>query len=284
MGVSIRLRLQYVMTMRSLFGSLLTALAIVVSTSAAAGEFVDIEGGSKTAPVRLIGYLAQPPGTGPFPAVVLLHGCGGFHSSMLSWADRLSRSGYVALAVDSFGPRGIEQQCSGGFPEQVADGYAALRYLAAKPFVRASHVALMGFSQGGLSVLTALEKPAEQRSAEKFRAGVAFYPICQYASGIMSAPVLVLIGGADTWTPASSCEAMVDGRSELGAPRTPGDRTSIELVVYPGAYHNFDVLDLALAAPGSITAYGHRVEFNPDATRNSIVKLREFLQRTLGAP
>jgi dienelactone hydrolase len=186
--------------MRGLFASLVVALT-VASASVSAGEFIEIESGTNTAPIRVVGYMAKPPGAGPFAAVVLLHGCGGFHASMMSWADRLSRMGYVALAVDSFGSRGIDQQCSGGFPEQVADGYAALRLLSTRPFVRASHVALMGFSQGGLSVLTALERPASRRSAETFRAGIAFYPICQYASGIMTVPVLVVVGAADTWTP-----------------------------------------------------------------------------------
>jgi dienelactone hydrolase len=264
------------MAMRSFFGSVLAAL-VLAGAGASAGEFVDIESGTRGEPARLIGYMARPPGPGPFPAVVLLHGCGGFHSSMVSWADRLSRFGFVALAVDSFGPRGIDEQCSGGFPEQVTDAYAALRQLATRPFVKASHVALMGFSQGGLSVLTALEKAPPQ-----FRAGIAFYPICQYASGIMTAPVLVLIGGADTWTPAASCEAMAAGRSELGAPRGPGDRSSVELVVYPGAHHNFDVLDLALVRPPGLTAYGHRVAFDEEATRDSIARVREFLQRTIG--
>jgi dienelactone hydrolase len=269
--------------MRGLFASTLFALTIA-SASVSAGEFVAIESGTGTAPVRLTGYMAKPPGAGPFAAVVLLHGCGGFHSSMISWADRLARFGYAALAVDSFGPRGIDEQCSGGFPEQVADGYAALRLLATKPFVRASHVAVMGFSQGGLSVLTALESPAAQRSVEKFRSGIAFYPICQYASGLMMAPVLVVIGGADTWTPAASCEAMAAGRSELGAPRGPSDRSSIELVILPGAHHDFDVQDLALAPGRGITAYGHRVEYNEDAHRESILKVREFLQRVMGGP
>lgn len=264
--------------MRALFASTLFALA-VVSASVSAGEFVDIESGTETAPVRVIGYMAKPTGAGPFSAVVLLHGCGGFHSSMIAWADRLSRYGYVALAVDSFGRRGIDEQCSGGFPEQVADGYAALRALSTKPFVRASHVAIMGFSQGGLSALIALETPATQRSAEKFRAGIAFYPICQYASGLMTAPVLVVIGGADTWTTAASCEAMAAGRSELGASRGPGDRSSIELVILPGAHHDFDVQDLALAPGRGITAYGHRVEYNEDVHRESILKVRDFLQR-----
>src|SRR5262245_10035010 len=177
------------MSMRGLFASLLVAMT-VAGTDASAGQFVDVESGTREAPVRLIGYMARPPGAGPFPAVVLLHGCGGFHSSMISWADRLSRSGYVALAIDSFGPRGLDEHCVGGFREQVADGYAALRHLATRPFVRASHVAVMGFSQGGWAVLASLEKGfMEQRYPEKFRAGVAFYPICQYASGLTTAPL-----------------------------------------------------------------------------------------------
>ena len=270
------------MSMRGLFGSLLVAMT-VASTSVSAGEFVEIESGTSAESVRLVGYLARPAGAGPFSAVVLLHGCGGFHSSMISWADRLSRFGYAALAVDSFGPRGIDEDCSAFLPFQATDGYAALRYLTTRPFVRASHVAVMGFSQGGWSVLAALEKGAiEHRHPEKFRAGIAFYPICQYASGITTAPVLVLIGDADSWTPSSSCEAMAAGRTEPGAPRLPGDRSLIELVIYPGAHHGFDLLDLSLVPTRGVTAYGHRVEYNEEATKNAIVKVRDFLQRTIG--
>jgi dienelactone hydrolase len=270
------------MSMRGLFGSLLVAMT-VAGTNVSAGEFVEIESGTRAETVRLVGYMARPPGAGPFSAVVLLHGCGGFHSSMISWADRLSRFGYAALAIDSFGPRGMDENCSAFFPVQAADGYAALRYLTTKPFVRASHVAVMGFSQGGWSVLASLEKGViEQRYPEKFRAGIAFYPLCQYASGITTGPVLVLIGDADDWTPSSSCEAMVAGRTEFGAPRTPGDRSLIELVIYPGAHHGFDLVDLSLAPTRGVTAYGHRVEYNEEATKNAIVRVRDFLQRTIG--
>ena len=169
--------------------------------------------------------------------------------------------------------------------DQMGDAYAALRYLAAKPFVRASRVALMGFSMGGGSVLLSLEKGVmEHRHAEKFRAGIAFYPLCQYASGISSAPVLVLIGDADDWTPSSSCEAMVAGQSELGASRAPGDRSSIELVIYPGVHHGFDELELSIIPTRGITFKGHRLEFDEEAMRNSIAKVRAFLQRTIGTP
>ncbi|HZA92618.1 MAG TPA: dienelactone hydrolase family protein [Gemmatimonadales bacterium] len=271
------------MSMRILIGSLIAA-AVMAGTDAAAGEFVQIESGAPAEPVRLTGYLARPQGAGPFSAVILLHGCGGFHSSMISWADRLSRYGYAALAIDSFGARGMDDHCGGFFfDEQATDGYAALRYLTVKPFVRPSQIALMGFSMGGGSVLAALEKGLmEQRYPEKFRAGIAFYPVCQYASGITTGPVLVLVGDKDDWTPSASCEAMAAGRSELGAPRMPGDRSSIELVVYPGVHHDFDQLDLFLAPGRGITIKGHRAQFNEDAMRDSIVRVRDFLQRTIG--
>lgn len=266
------------MSMRGLFGSLLAALALS-ATAASAGEFVDIEGGSAAERVRLVGYLAKPAGPGPFAAVVLVHGCGGFHSQMISWADRVSRFGYAALAVDSFGPRGIDNDCGNIFPHQTADAPAALRWLAAKPFVRPSHVALMGFSQGGSAVLANLEKPDSG-----FRAGIAFYPMCRFASGLVTAPLLVLVGDADTWTPSSACEAMAAGRTELGAPRGPGDRSKVELVVYPGAHHSFDVLDLVVVPTRGLTVFGYRVEFNEDAMKDAIGRVQAFLQREIGGP
>jgi dienelactone hydrolase len=270
------------MSVRGLIASLLAAMT-AGGGNVSAGEFVEIESGSRAEPLRLIGYLARPPGAGPFPAVVLLHGCGGFHSSMLFWADRLSRYGYAALAVDSFGPRKMDEHCN-EFPDQVTDAYAARHYLATRPFVRASHVADMGFSMGGKSVLTALETGfTEQLYPGTFQSGIAVYPVCQYASGITTAPVLVLIGEADEWNPSSSCKAMAAGRTELGAPRTPGDRSLVELVVYPGVHHNFDLLDLSLAPTRGITVKGRRSEYNEAAMKDAIVRVRDFLQRTIGA-
>jgi dienelactone hydrolase len=270
--------------MRQLLASLLLALSLAAAAPAAsAGQFVDIEGGSQDVPVRLTGYLARPPGEGPFPAVVLLHGCGGFHSSMLFWADTLARWGYAALAVDSFGPRNIETLCTGVVsPYQLFDGYAALRHLAARPFVRPGQIAVMGFSQGGWAVLEALEKGGvEKLQPAKFRAGIAFYPVCKYASGIMTTPLLVLIGDADDWTPAADCRAMAEGRTELGAPRAAGDRSMVDLVIYPGAHHAFDAVTLSLAPGRGVLFEGHRVEYNEPAMRDALTRVRDFLKRTL---
>lgn len=272
-------KVQSALTIALLFGLLASG------SGAWAGQFVQFDSGTSKESVQLTGYLARPPGSGPFAAVVLLHGCGGFHSSMIAWADRLAFFGYATLAVDSFGPRGVSANC-GGFGEQVADGYAALHYLASKSFIRSSHVAVLGFSMGGGSVLASLEKGLVERLyTERFRSGVAFYPAgCNSSSGIMTAPVLVLTGDADDWTPSAACEAMVAGRSEIGVSRAPGDRSLIELVIYPGAHHGFDLSDLSLVPSRGVTFQGHRIEYNEEATKNSIARVRDFLQRTLAQP
>ena len=55
-------------------------------------------GGSR--PLR--GYLASPPGTGPWPAVVMIHEIFGLDGVMRRHADHLADLGYLALAVDLF--------------------------------------------------------------------------------------------------------------------------------------------------------------------------------------
>jgi dienelactone hydrolase len=62
--------------------------------------------------------LYRPTGSGPFPAVVALHGCAGLFekSGALSprhvdWAERLAARGFIVLLPDSFGSRGAQPQC-----------------------------------------------------------------------------------------------------------------------------------------------------------------------------
>ena len=69
-----------------------------------------------SAPATTIeGYLSQPGGSGPFPAVVYLHGCSGlFESTRKRVAELITGWGYVFLAVDSFATRGIKEACDDG--------------------------------------------------------------------------------------------------------------------------------------------------------------------------
>ena len=235
----------------------LLATLIGFAAQAYAGKFVEFEsGGVESKRVRLgaaAGFIRT-----------CLHG--------------FRRWGYVALAVDSFGPRGIETAC-GNFGDQPFDAFQALAYLKTQPFVRADHVAVLGFSLEGSSVLTVLENgPSARLFQDKFRAGVALYPPCRGASGIMTAPTLVLIGALDDWTPASACEAIAAGRTELGISRSAVDRSLVRLTIYPDAHHGFDLAGLRFT--DGINFRGHRLEYNDAVTRDGIRKVRKFFRQT----
>jgi dienelactone hydrolase len=193
------------------------------AAAACAGALVEFPNVSEQAPAKLRGYLTRPDAglsallgshsdrAGPYPAVVVLHGCGGFSSHSAQIADRLGAWGYVALTVDSLGPRGIASRCGGGgLVDQAFDAYAALRHLSQLDFVDPARVAVLGQSMGGYSALYAVDSDLAARYFnERFRAAIAYYPGCGIAAAAMTAPTLVLIGEADDWTPAERCREMV---------------------------------------------------------------------------
>ena len=232
-------------------------------------------------PQPLQGYLRQPSGAGPSPAVVLLHSCNGNWGRLDErWGKRIASWGYVTLTVDSFGPRGIKDTCNSGAPVELAlDAYRALSFLVQQPFVDPDRVAVLGFSQGGWLALLSVERgPIERASEVKFRAAVAFYPPCGGFKGIMTVPTLILIGERDDWTLAESCRNMVDGRDDWGISRQKIDGAPVRLVVYPGAYHAFDAPSLQTP----IQYLGHRLEFNKPAADLATDAVREFLHETIG--
>jgi dienelactone hydrolase len=132
--------------------------------AASAGTLVEFPNLPGHTPANLRGYLARPDSGlsaelggslnygAPFPAVVVLHGCAGIFGHSAVIADRLSSWGYVTLAVDSLGPRGvgIANRCGRGLPDQAFDAYAALRYLSQLDFVDPARVAVFGQSMGAL--------------------------------------------------------------------------------------------------------------------------------------
>ncbi len=190
------------------------------------------------APLRAL--LFRPKGEGPFPAIVLLHGCRGVQAYQKDWAVELADWGYVALLVDSFGPRNAEHICA-KFDEliydevvggRVADAVGARTYLVTLPFVDANRIAVMGWARD--AILSAVfEGGMAQVFDSKFQAAVAFYPECiGTTSGRFSAPTLVLLGDKDDSIRPDDCErTAVAGK---------GGPTPVELKLYPGVHHGFD--------------------------------------------
>ena len=61
----------------------------------------------------------------------------------------------------------------------------------------------------------------------------------------MTVPTLILIGELDDWTPANECRNLAEGRDDCGISREKGQGIPIEIIVYPGAHHDFDVPNFA---------------------------------------
>ena len=236
--------------MRLAFNLILAVLATVATTVATLGgarsaEQVDIP----QADVTLHGVLFRPDGAGPFPGVVALHGCeslirgtGKVAPIFAAWGERLAAAGLAVVFPDSFGSRGLSTQCRvrerkvRSERERVADANAARRWLENQPWTIKDRVSLLGWANGAVASLWAVRpRTAPRDGTSDFRSAVALYPGCRrLAEAAWSAriPTLILVGRADDWTAATTCEQMVagaHGRSALAS-----------LVVYPGAYHEFD--------------------------------------------
>jgi dienelactone hydrolase len=252
--------------------------------SATPAEVVGFEGQSfSSTPLTLRGYLRRPDGVGPFPAVVLLHGCNGFAGQLdQNWGMKIAAWGYVTLTVDRFGPRRLKNTCRGGGPPDVAfDAYRALDFLVQQQFVDPRRVIVVGFSQGGWLSLSSVERgTVEQASEKKFRAAAAFYPPCTAVKGPMTVPTLILIGESDDWTPADACRKLVNGQDDLGISRQKGEGQPMQLIVYPSAHHGFDLQSLQMP----VQYFGHHLEFNKLAADQSSDALRDFLQSVTGEP
>lgn len=273
---------------------LLAGVLVWLAASAAwgAGEAVVIPGHG----VDLNARFYQPGGTGPFPAIVMMHGCSGMwdreganpNAHYRFWAEHFQKLGYVAVLVDSFGSRGEREICTQNkrtisvSRDRPQDAYAALRWLVARKDVDAARVDLIGWSNGAMAVLETLQPDAPGRTAAgpQFRSAVAFYPGCaaHARSGYRSvAPLLIESGGADDWTPARYCEAMVGKADNGGAP--------IEIDVYQGAHHGFDAPVGKVHArpevrnPNSPGGWGATVGPNPEARAKAIERATQFLAR-----
>ena len=255
-------------------------------TAVTAADDVTFKGTTKTDGgdfVLLKGKLTKPQADGPFPAVVLLHGCSGIQKSQDDWASRLATWGYVSLQVDSFNPRGTSDICGNSrrvpFEIRTQDAIDAKSFLCTLPFVNSNKIAIIGWSHGGVTTLTSVsfsnyffwagrDKTNHFPKQEApFRAAIAFYPYCMAQLEDSNAPLLILIGELDTWSPVSQCQAYM-----------PSGKSTHEVIlkIYPGAHHGFDWEGVDL-----VKLHQHRILSNPEALADSIIQVKEFLAKYL---
>ncbi len=224
---------------------------------AQADDLVGFPSAGQGEPIQ--GYLSKPKGAGPFPAVVLLHTCLGLPEARASIGERIVAWGYVALFVDDFSTRGLKETCAVDFKPALADASGALAYLAGLPYVDATRVAAVGFSQGGDTTLK-----VAAGGAAGFKAAAAFYAPCANLDGAaLIIPTLILAGAKDEVTPARDC-------ADLAKRQRPG---MAKLVVYPGAAHAFDLPEFGAGTQ----VMGMSLAYDRNAAQRSWAELRGFL-------
>jgi dienelactone hydrolase len=261
----------------------------VAAPAAVTPESIDIAQGNSV----LKAVVFKPAGAGPFRAVVGLHGCAGLFnrsgavaSLYRDWAQHLTQAGFVVLYPDSYGSRGLGPQCAVRHRsvrtdrERVADADAARHWLQAQSYVEASKVTLLGWSNGGISVLwTVRRRAAVKDDTADFRSAVSLYPGCHRldnAAWSARIPTLILIGAADDWTSAQACQHMVAGAR--------GRSAGTSIVVYPAAYHNFDhpnrPIQLRSGYAYSTDSSGKvHTGTNPAARADALKRVPEWLAR-----
>ena len=286
--------------------------ALLLSLSACAAVFgaplpETVKFPSADGSTQLTGFLYTPAPasfTGPWPAVVMMHGRGGVYSSAAKgrydvtrlsqrhrqWGEFWAARGYAALLVDSFGPRGH----AGGFarytyatrPAQVneqkirpLDAYGALAWLRARPDIIANRIGLQGWSNGAMATLAAMaEQPLEFKmppgvGADRikgFHAALALYPGCPAQARTdwkPYAPLIMMVGSKDEEVSPITCRRLAAAVKNKGA----GD---FEFVWYEGAQHGFD--DPARARQA--------VPANRAATADAKKRAEAFFARELRQP
>ncbi|MBZ0297798.1 MAG: dienelactone hydrolase family protein [Anaerolineae bacterium] len=182
------------------------------------------------------GYMAQPEGEGPFPAVVVLQEWWGMNDHIQDLARRFANVGYVALAPDLYRGQVANEPDEARKlamalqrPQAVKDIQAAVDYLLAQTFVIPKKAGVVGFCMGGrLAGWMAIE-------GHGIGAVVVFYgsdgPLDDEAVAKISVPMLGLFGEKDGGIPV---DVVRENEQKLKAQDKVCD-----FIIYPGAGHAF---------------------------------------------
>ena len=271
-----------------LTGAVCPILTALLSVPAVAQQVSDAE---KVELAPVFGWWLPTAQAGARPAVIGLHGCnglyvrGGLGARERAMSDLLRERGYHVLLPDSFTPRGLRELCTLPLAqrplraaERRADIQAAVEWLAARSEVDRTRIVVLGWSHGGSAVLAALNHRIGVQPLQA-RAAVAFYPGCSpYArtqgSYLPVAPLLILIGELDDWTPPAPC-------IELGK-WTP----KVKVQVFPDSHHGFDHPSSRVRVRTDVTSgikrdAGVTVGSNAHARKQAYAAMFKFLEHEL---
>jgi carboxymethylenebutenolidase len=181
------------------------------------------------------GYLGQPAGTGPRPAVIVIQEWWGLNDQIKSVADRFAAAGFLAFAPDLFHGElaqvgdnekaiALVQKYGPGAVADLQKVYDALRVHPQST----GKVGSVGFCFGGrMSLALGISRPLD--AVCTFYGGGMQQVFDQL--GGLKAPVLGLFGDKDQSIPVGTVEEFIRRLEQIGVEH--------EVIVYPNSGHAF---------------------------------------------
>jgi len=227
---------------------------------AAESKNVSYKSGDET--VR--GILYVPAGSGPFPALIVIHEWWGLNDWVKDQASKLSDEGYVTLAIDLYRGKVATtpdeaHEIMRGVPEDRAkrDLHAAFEFLGSQPNVKKKRIGAIGWCMGGgYSLDVALQEPA--LAADVINYG--HLATDTEALKKINAPILGLFGAQDRGITPDDVHKFQQTLQQLGK--------KIDVKIYDDAGHAFE---------NPNNKDGYRAADTADAWKRTI----EFLTTTL---
>jgi dienelactone hydrolase len=250
--------------------ALLLSLALGACAMSAQAKLVTQDLDYKDGGQDLRGFLAYDDSVAKAPGILIAHQWMGLSSHEKERAERLAKLGYVALAVDIYGPknRPADAAAAGKLAGRYKADRALLRQrmlaglaaLKAQPRVDLSRIAALGFCFGGTAALELARAGADLKGVISFHGGLDSPD--PSAGKAIKAKVLVLHGADDPYVPKKDIAAFEDELKAAGV--------DYQLVFYSQAVHAFTQKEA-----GNDNSKG--AAYNANADRRSWKALLDFL-------
>ena len=207
------------------------------------------------------GCVFTPPGSGPWPVVIVVPGSLGVAPSHVFKAELLTGAGIAACVIDPFGGRGVTStvanQAQYSFAASAWDVLATASLLRDRDDIDTARIGAQGHSRGGSAVLSAacMARLIDPCGAS-LRGVYAAYPWCgqQFERPVVGDMIVrSVIGDRDEWCLPQQVQAY------MHAMRLCGCDAGFRL--FPGAHHSFDrdtpveLVEDAAVAPSAPTVY-----------------------------
>lgn len=230
--------------------------------------------------------VTRPEGEGPFPVLVMLHGCGGPRPFLDDMARVAVDAGAAVINVDSYAHRRISRVaafatvCTGArLPgrERAGDLYAALAWARAQSWADRERMAAIGWSHGSWTIMDALAlRPGAEMARATGLSDLPDEPLEGLAGALLVYPytgVGTLAGRRDWRLSPKSIAIVAEHDYIVGATRGALERqrargTPLEILVFENATHAFE----------DEHAEDPRVRYNPAATAREHAVLRELIE------